>query len=90
MAFAERRLTSWHPCLTSFTPTGLALYSDPSFWLYGLLPFCAKTCEAKTTEVGGVPALRAKDEKTTPVLESNRNALSLMQTVMMSFGRNHA
>ena len=69
-------------------PTGLALYADPAFWMYGLLSFCAKTCESKTAEVGGIPAFRAKDESATPALESNRNALSLMQKVVMSFGRN--
>ena len=68
-------------------PTGLALYADPAFWQCGLLSFCAKTCQSKATEVGGTPAFRTKDEGTTPVLDS-RNALSLMQTVVMSFGRN--
>ena len=33
----------------------LALYADPTYWLYGLLSFCAKSCEAKTTETGGEP-----------------------------------
>ena len=27
----------------------LALCADPTYWLYGLLSFCAKSCEAKTT-----------------------------------------
>ena len=62
-------------------PTGLALYADPDFWLYGLLSFSAKTCEAKTVEARGIPAFRPRDENATPALESNRNALSLMQTV---------
>ena len=35
-------------------PTGLALYADPDFWLYGLLSFSAKTCEAKTVEARGI------------------------------------
>ena len=69
-------------------PTGLALYADPDFWLYGLLSFSAKTCEAKTVEARGIPAFRPRDENATPALESNRNAFSLMQTVVMSFGRN--
>ena len=42
------------------TPPGrdrddLALSADPTYWLYGLLSFCAESCEAKTTETGGEP-----------------------------------
>ena len=69
-------------------PTGQSLYADPGFWLYGLLSFCAKACETKTAEAKGAPALRAKEERATPALEPNRKTLSLMQTVVMSFGRN--
>ena len=69
-------------------PTELALCADPDFWRYGLLSFGAKTCEAKTVEARGIQAFRPRDENATPALESNRNALSLMQTVVMSFGRN--
>ena len=38
--------------------------------------------------VGGPEAHRAKDERATPALEPNSKTLSLMQTVVMSFGRN--
>ena len=40
----------------------LALYADPSYWLYGLLSFCAKSCEAKTAEVGGQPIFKTSKE----------------------------
>ena len=60
----------------------------PGYWLYGLLSFCAKACENKTAEANGAPAFRAKDERGTPALEPNSKTLSLMQTVVMSFGRN--
>ena len=72
-------------------PMGLSLYANPEYWLYGLLSFCAKACEQKSAEVGGHPVLEsrpAKREQATPVLESNGRTLSLMQTVVMSFGRN--
>ena len=72
-------------------PMGLSLYANPTYWLYGLLSFCAKACEQKSAEVGGHPALESrtvKREQNTPVLESNGRTLSLMQTVVMSFGRN--
>ena len=69
----------------------LALYADPTYWLYGLLSFCAKSCEAKTTEAGGEPDFRTskerKQESTAPALEPTRNSLALMQTVVMSFAR---
>ena len=69
----------------------LALYADRSYWLYGLSSFCAKICEAKTTEAGGQPNFRTskerKKEGTAPVLEPTRNSLALMQTVVMSFAR---
>ena len=80
-------LSQDHPQSTHADHAELALHADPAFWRYGLLSFCAKTCESKTAEVGGIPALRTIEEGT-PALEPNRNALALMQTVIMSFGRN--
>ena len=74
----------------SSDPMGLALYADPGYWLYGLLSFCAKACDSKTAEVNGTPALRAKDERSTPTLEATARTLALMQTVVMSFGRNQS
>ena len=41
----------------------LALYADPTYWLYGLLSFCAKSCEAKTTETGGEPDFKTSKER---------------------------
>ena len=52
---------------------GLALYADPAFWLYGLLSHCAR---------------KAKEEGGTPDIEATGRTLALMQTVVMSFGRN--
>ena len=71
-------------------PMGLSLYADPGYWLYGLLSFCAKACESKTAEANGTPALRARDERGTPALEATGKTLALMQTVVMSFGRNQS
>ena len=69
----------------------LALYADPTYWLYGLLSFCAKICEAKTAEAGGEPDFRTskerKQDSSAPALEPTRNSLALMQTVVMSFAR---
>ena len=69
----------------------LALYADPTYWLYGLLSFCAKSCEAKTAEAGGEPDFRTskerKQDSSAPALEPTRNSLALMQTVVMSFAR---
>ena len=74
----------------SSDPMGLSLCADPGHWLYGLLSFCAKACESKTAEANGTPALRARDERGTPALEATGRTLSLMQTVVMSFGRNQS
>ena len=71
-------------------PMGLSLYADPAYWLYGLLSFCAKACESKTAEANGTPVLGARDERGTPALEATGRTLSLMQTVVMSFGRNQS
>ena len=69
----------------------LALYAEPTYWLYGLLSFCAKSCEAKTAEAGGEPDFRTskerKQDNSAPALEPTRNSLALMQTVVMSFAR---
>ena len=67
---------------------GLALYADPAYWLYGLLSYCAKACESKIEETNGVPAWKAKEEGGTPDIEATGRTLALMQTVVMSFGRN--
>ena len=71
-------------------PMGLSLCADPAYWLYGLLSFCAKACESKIAEANGTPVLGAKDEGGTPALEATGRTLSLMQTVVMSFGRNQS
>ena len=88
---------NWLPCLRfSEKPqktdqAELALYADPTYWLYGLLAFCAKSCEAKTAEAGGEPDFRTskerKQDSSAPALEPTRNSLALMQTVVMSFAR---
>ena len=69
----------------------LALYADPTYWLYGLLSFCAKSCEAKTAETGGEPDFRTskerKQDSSAPALEPTHNSLALMQTVVVSFAR---
>ena len=67
---------------------GLTLYAEPKYWLYGLLSFCAKACEAKIEEANGRPVQKAKEEGGVPDLEATGKTLALMQTVVMSFGRN--
>ena len=69
---------------------GLSLYAEPAYWLYGLLSFCAKACESKIEEAQGTPVLKAKDDGGTPDIEATGRTLALMQTVVMSFGRNQS
>ena len=65
--------------------------AEPTYWLCGLLSFCAKNCEAKTAEAGGEPDFRTskerKQDNAAPALEPACNSLALMQTVVMSFAR---
>ena len=69
----------------------MALCADPTYWLYGRLSFCAKSCEAKTTATGGERDFKTskerKEESTAPALEPIRNSVALMQTVVMSCAR---
>ena len=69
---------------------GLALYAEPAYWLYGLLSYCAKACESKIEEANGTPVWKAKEEGGTPDIEATGKTLALMQTVVMSFGRNQS
>ena len=48
----------------------------------------AKACEFKIEETNGVPVWKAKEEGGTPDIEVTGRTLALMQTVVMSFGRN--
>ena len=94
---AVRRLASLFAFLKPASSTdthadrpGLLLCAEPAYWLYGLLSFCAKACESKIEEANGAPVLRAKDEGGAPDTEATGRTLALMQTVVMSFGRNQS
>ena len=69
---------------------GLSLCAELAYWLYGLSSFCAKACESKIEEANGASVLRAKDEGGAPDTEATGRTLALMQTVVMSFGRNQS
>ena len=60
------------------------------YGLYGLLSYCAKACESKIEEANGTPVWKAKEEGGTPDIEATGKTLALMQTVVMSFGRNQS
>ena len=92
-----RRLASLFPFLkpapgtdTQADRLGLSLYAEPAYWLYGLLSFCAKACESKIEEANGAPVLRAKEEGGAPATKATGRTKALMQTVVMSFGRNQS
>ena len=52
-------------------PMGLSLHADPAYWLYGLLSFCAKACEAKIMEANGAPVLGAADPRQKRYIDSH-------------------
>ena len=55
----------------------LALYADPKYWLYGLLSFCAKSCEAKTAEAGREPDFRTSKETHPQLAGSDANCCNV-------------
>ena len=98
MSFVEQPQVSWHLCLHSFglskqmtsslTPQGWPCMRIQTSGCMGCCPLVPKRVRPKLWKARGIPAFRPRDENATPALESNRNAFSLMQTVVMSFGRN--
>ena len=80
-------LAQGHPQCTFIKQEHLALYANPHFWQYGLLAFCSECCASnidllkRTTEAKADPA---KQENTS---ENEVDALTFMQTVIMSFVR---
>ena len=79
---------SGHPAWPFITQNQLALYASPRFWQYGLLSFIARCCsfdnQHRHQGTGTAQAVAAKPQKTK---EKDVDALTFMQTVIMSFVR---
>ena len=99
MACVERwLLPSWHPCLPSSSQTKQGMREMTSQGLLSMpnrhtgdmdyCPSVQKPVSPRLQKWVEFLPFRAKEEGTSPILEPNRNALSLTQTVVMSFGRN--
>ena len=83
-------LAHGHPQCTFVDQAHLALYADFQFWQYGLLAFCSVCCACNINKL--LADKRAADKKADPAKQVNDpagevNALTLMQTVIMSFAR---
>ena len=79
---------SGHPARPFITQKQLALYASPRFWQYGLLAFIARCCsfdnQHRHQGTGTAQAVAVKPQKTK---EKDVDALTFMQTVIMSFVR---
>ena len=79
---------SGHPACPFISHKQLALYASPRFWQYGLLAFIARCCsfdnQHRHQGTGAAQAAEAKPQKTK---EKDVDALTFMQTVIMSFVR---
>ena len=79
---------SGHPACPFITQKQLALYASPRFWQYGLLAFIARCCsfdnQHRHQGTGTAQAVAVKPQKTK---EKDVDALTFMQTVIMSFVR---
>ena len=79
---------SGHPACPFITHKQLALYASPRFWQYGLLAFIARCCsfdnQHRHQGTGTAQAVAVKPQKTK---EKDVDALTFMQTVIMSFVR---
>ena len=77
-----------HPACPFITHKQLALYANPRFWQYGLLAFIARCCsfdnQHRHQGTGTAQAVEGKPQKTK---EKDVDALTFMQTVIMSFVR---
>ena len=75
-----------HPACPFITHKQLALYANPRFWQYGLLAFIARCCsfdnQHRHQGTETAQAVEAKPQKTK---EKDVDALTFMQTVIMSF-----
>ena len=82
---------SGHPACPFITHKQLALYASPRFWQYGLLAFIARCCsfdnQHRHQGTGTAQAVEGKPQKTK---EKDVDALTFMQTVIMSFVGLHA
>ena len=79
---------SGHPACPFITHKQLALYASPRFWQYGLLAFIARCCsfdnQHRHQGTGTAQAVAVKPQKTK---KKDVDALTFMQTVIMSFVR---
>ena len=81
-------MKSGHPACPFITQKQLALHASPRFWQYGLLASIARCCsfdnQHRHQGTGTAQAAAAKPQKTK---EKDVDALTFMQTVIMSFVR---
>ena len=80
-------LDQGHPQCAFVDKQLLSLYASPRFWQYGLLAFCSECCAANVDQMRRAAAAKENPEAQQDFPTSDVGALSLMQTVIMSFVR---
>ena len=79
---------SGHPACPFITHKQLALYANPRFWQYGLLAFIARCCSFDNQHRHqGTGTAQAEEGKPQKTKEKDVDALTFMQTIIMSFVR---
>ena len=76
-----------HPPCSFIPPKQLALYANPMFWQYGLLAFVSGCCENTKHRRTNASAARVTPCKQEESGGKDVDALTFMQTVIMSFVR---
>ena len=80
-------LAQGHPQCTFVDKAHLALCADLQFWQYGLLAFCSVCCACNINKLRRAAEAKADPAKQASYPTAEVNALTLMQTVIMSFAR---
>ena len=79
-------LSQGHPQCTFVDKEHLALYANPQFWQYGLLAFCSECCASNINQLRRTAEVKANPARPSNHPASEVNALTLTQTVIMSYG----
>ena len=76
-----------HPSCAFIPTEHLALYANPLFWQYGLLAFVSGCCASNIDLLKRTTEAKADPAKQEVAIENEVDALTFMQTVIMSFVR---
>ena len=76
-----------HPSCAFIPKEHLALYANPLFWQYGLLAFVSGCCASNIDLLKRATEAKTDPAKQEDIVENEVDALTFLQTVIMSFVR---